>query len=61
MSVVDLDGLKVETELLSLEGKSNVASLALLDIKIVELENKIKLNADAHNFSVDYIRTMLKI
>ena len=61
MSVLDLDGLKVDTELLSIEGKSNVASLALLDLKIEEVENKIKLNADAHNFSVDYIRSKLQI
>jgi hypothetical protein len=61
MSVLDLDGLKVDTELLSLEGKSNIASLALLDVKIEEVENKIKLNTDAHNFSVDYIRSKLQI
>ena len=61
MSVLDLDGLKVDTELLSLEGKSNVSSLALLDVKIEEVENKIKLNADAHNFSVDYVKDKLQI
>jgi len=61
MSVIDLDGLKVDTELLSLEGKSHIASLALLDLKIEELENKIKLNADAHNFSVDFVKSLLAI
>ena len=29
--------------------------------KIEEVENKIKLNADAHNFSVDYVKAKLQI
>ena len=60
MQAININGVKINLDTLTVSGKASAAALQVLDIKINELQKEFEICSIAHNASVDFVKRNLK-